>query len=69
MLSVIREERLQENALLVGAYCLARLRELQAAHRDVIGDVRGEGLMAGLELVTDPETKTPAPAVSNTPTP
>ena len=40
----------------VGPYIVSRLRELQQKH-DIIGDVRGKGLMLGLELVRDRKTK------------
>jgi 4-aminobutyrate aminotransferase len=53
------EEELIENAATVGAYLLAQCRELQSRHR-LIGDVRGRGLMIGLELVRDRERKEPA---------
>ena len=44
------------NAASVGAYLLDGLRELQNKHR-IIGDVRGLGLMIGVELVRDRESK------------
>jgi 4-aminobutyrate aminotransferase len=47
------------NASEVGEYFMDRLRELQARH-EVIGDVRGKGLMIGIELVTDRTLLTPA---------
>ena len=37
------------------------MRELQAKH-DIVGDVRGQGLMLGLEMVTDRASKAPATA-------
>jgi 4-aminobutyrate aminotransferase len=47
------------NAAEVGEHFLARLRELQSRH-EVIGEVRGKGLMIGAELVTDRESRHPA---------
>jgi ethanolamine-phosphate phospho-lyase len=64
VLDVLRDERLQEHALEVGAYALARLRGLQAAYPDAVGDVRGVGLMLGVELVADAASKAPAPALA-----
>ena len=58
VLKVIREEKTQENARVVGAALLERLRDLQGRH-DAIGDVRGRGLMLAIEMVTDRETKAP----------
>jgi len=58
VLDVIEEEGLVERARVQGEYLLARLRELQAAHEQ-IGDVRGRGLLVGLELVEEP--REPAP--------
>jgi 4-aminobutyrate aminotransferase len=58
-LEIIEEEGLVENAARVGAHALERLREMKARH-DLIGDVRGLGLMLGVELVTDRDSKAPA---------
>lgn len=55
---LIREQYL-ENATIVGNFALNRLREIQERHPS-IGDVRGIGLMIGVEFVTDPETREPA---------
>ena len=60
VIRVIEEEELRKNAAEVGAYLRQRLDELKDKY-PVIGDVRGLGLMQGLELVTDRETKEPAP--------
>ena len=62
VLAVIAEEGLVERARERGEYLLARLRELQAAHEHV-GDVRGRGLLVGLELVEDRESRRPADAL------
>jgi adenosylmethionine-8-amino-7-oxononanoate aminotransferase len=60
----IVEERIVENAKARGAQMQARLREIQA-RRPVIGDVRGEGLLIGAELVQDRATRAPYPAAVN----
>ena len=59
-IEVIEEENLRENAASVGAYFHEKLAELQEKH-SLIGDIRGKGLMQGLELVKDRATKEPAP--------
>lgn len=61
VLRVIHDENLQQNSLVVGEAILAGLRKLQQKY-DVIGDVRGSGLMIGMELVQDRTSKQPAPA-------
>ncbi len=61
VIDVIEEENLLENTHVVGGYFRKRLEELQAKY-PLIGDVRGMGMMQGLELVRDRATKEPAPA-------
>ena len=58
VLDVLEREGLQQRANDVGALLLAGLRSL-AAH-PLVGDVRGQGLMIGVELVTDHATRAPA---------
>jgi alanine-glyoxylate transaminase/(R)-3-amino-2-methylpropionate-pyruvate transaminase len=58
-LEVIDSEDIQQNALHVGTHLKNRLQELQE-RQPLIGDVRGMGLMLGVELVRDRETKEPA---------
>ncbi|KFI29261.1 aspartate aminotransferase family protein [Haematobacter massiliensis] len=58
VLDVIAEEGLQENARRVGAALRAALQGLAARH-EVVGDVRGAGLYAAVELVSDRAAKTP----------
>ncbi|MEM7424846.1 MAG: aspartate aminotransferase family protein [Pseudomonadota bacterium] len=60
VLKVMRDDRLQENAKTVGAALKARLVDLQQKY-DVIGDVRGKGLMLAIEMVKDRRTKEPDP--------
>jgi 4-aminobutyrate aminotransferase-like enzyme/Ser/Thr protein kinase RdoA (MazF antagonist) len=60
VLDVLEEEHLQENALRVGSYLIARLKSLQGKHA-LIGDVRGSGLFLGVDLVLDRETREAAP--------
>ncbi|XP_011410196.2 PREDICTED: alanine--glyoxylate aminotransferase 2-like [Amphimedon queenslandica] len=54
VLDVIDEEKLQERAETVGGYLMKELREAQKDFKQ-IGDVRGSGLMVGVELVKDGE--------------
>ncbi|MGB5933088.1 MAG: acetyl ornithine aminotransferase family protein [Anaerolineae bacterium] len=56
------EEGLMENAAKMGQYMLDRARAMEAEH-PTIGDVRGKGLLIGIELVEDKESKEPARAL------
>jgi alanine-glyoxylate transaminase / (R)-3-amino-2-methylpropionate-pyruvate transaminase len=58
-LDVIDRDNIQENAKNVGAHLKERLQDLQDRH-PLIGEVRGMGLMLGVELVLDRESKEPA---------
>ena len=60
VLDVIESEGLVDNAKNVGAYVVEEFQKLKAKH-EIIGDVRGQGLFFGVDLVKDREKKTPAP--------
>ncbi len=55
-LDALEEEHLLENAAATGAYLIERMRQLQREHPDLIREVRGLGLMAGIELA-QPDAK------------
>ncbi|HEX9893025.1 MAG TPA: aspartate aminotransferase family protein, partial [Gemmatimonadales bacterium] len=63
VLEVIDEEQLQENARGQGARLKRGLEELMSRHH-LVGDVRGMGLMLGVELVEDRATRIPARAAT-----
>ena len=55
---MIQQEDLQSHALQIGQYLLEKLHHLQTAH-PTMGDVRGQGLFLGIEIVKDPNTREP----------
>lgn len=59
VMAAIGHGGLQENARVVGAQAIEMFRELQNRY-EVVGDVRGKGLMIGMELVKDRDSKEPA---------
>jgi alanine-glyoxylate transaminase / (R)-3-amino-2-methylpropionate-pyruvate transaminase len=59
-LDVIESENIQARAKEIGGYLAEGLRDLQQRH-PLVGDVRGRGLMLGVDLVSDRKTKAPAP--------
>src|SRR5690606_14869664 len=65
VMNLLREEGFGDRVTARGGYLLQRLRELAERH-PIIGDVRGLGLMVGMELVRDPSTKEPARAERET---
>jgi 2,2-dialkylglycine decarboxylase (pyruvate) len=62
VLDVIERDNLVERAAKLGEQLTERLLRLRADH-EVVGDVRGRGLLQGIELVTDKESKAPADAL------
>jgi 4-aminobutyrate aminotransferase-like enzyme/Ser/Thr protein kinase RdoA (MazF antagonist) len=60
VLDVLEEEKLQQQALRVGAHFIEGLKALQTRY-PLIGDVRGSGLFLGIDLVLDRETREAAP--------
>jgi 4-aminobutyrate aminotransferase len=62
-LELLEEEGLQSNAQRVGKLLLEGLDDLRSRH-EAVGDVRGKGLMLGVELVTDKVSRTPSPEVA-----
>uniref|UniRef100_A0A8C3YB21 Alanine--glyoxylate aminotransferase 2, mitochondrial n=1 Tax=Catagonus wagneri TaxID=51154 RepID=A0A8C3YB21_9CETA len=60
VLEVIKEENLQENSQEVGTYMLLKLAKLRDEF-EIVGDVRGKGLMIGIEMVKDKTSRQPLP--------
>jgi 4-aminobutyrate aminotransferase len=63
-IDLIEEDRLMDNADTVGRYYRDGLESLQKKH-ELIGDVRGMGLLQAMEFVKDRKTKEPAPEATN----
>jgi 4-aminobutyrate aminotransferase-like enzyme len=63
VVDAIATDRLMDNATVVGGHLRKRLEALGEKHK-LVGDVRGMGLMQGVELVKDRATKEPAPAAA-----
>ncbi len=64
VLNVIEEERLQEHADRVGRILLNDLQQLAINH-EIFGNVRGQGLFVGIELVKDRLSMAPAAEIAN----
>jgi 4-aminobutyrate aminotransferase len=60
----IEEQKLQERAYKIGNSLYRDLKDLEDRY-EVVGEVRGKGLMVGVELVKDGETKAPDPEAAN----
>jgi adenosylmethionine-8-amino-7-oxononanoate aminotransferase len=60
VVNTLVRDKLAENSRTVGAYLLQRLQE-KLLPFSFVGDVRGKGLMQGVELVRDKKTKEPFP--------
>ncbi len=58
-IEIIEQEGLVENAAHIGEQALSLLRNMQE-HHPLIGDIRGRGLLFGIELVMDPNSREPA---------
>ena len=56
VLDIIEDEKLQDNAKIVGQYYKKELQKLKNKHK-VIGDVRGEGLFLGIEIINEKNLK------------
>lgn len=61
VLDIIEEEKLMDNARIVGQHLLDGVGRLKEKH-SLIGDVRGVGMFIGIDLVTDRKTREPATA-------
>lgn len=59
VLRAFEEDGLLERANVIGERIMDAMRDIQRKHPDFVGDVRGLGPMAAMELVTDAESKTP----------
>jgi 4-aminobutyrate aminotransferase len=59
VLNVIDEQKLVERSAKIGAYLIKRLRDMQD-EMPIIGDVRGKGMLIGVELIKEPKNKVPA---------
>ncbi|MEM2947464.1 MAG: acetyl ornithine aminotransferase family protein [Candidatus Bathyarchaeia archaeon] len=64
VIDAIKEERLLDNATKQGTYILKRLGDLEE-RSEIVGNVRGKGLMIGVEFVEDKDSKKPAPQKAN----
>ncbi|MEW6636610.1 MAG: 4-aminobutyrate--2-oxoglutarate transaminase [Actinomycetota bacterium] len=59
VIEAFEKDDLLGRAQALGEKVMSAMREIQSSHPDFVGDVRGLGAMAAMELVRDPESKTP----------
>jgi 4-aminobutyrate aminotransferase-like enzyme len=64
VIDFIDDNKLMQNSASMGEYLKGKLEDLKGRF-DLIGDVRGMGLMLGVELVEDRDSKAPASAATN----
>ncbi|MDE8603116.1 aminotransferase class III-fold pyridoxal phosphate-dependent enzyme [Marinomonas sp. RSW2] len=64
VLDIVDDENLMDNALQMGNLLLDGLHSLHDKY-DIVGDVRGQGLFIGLDLVTDKESRTPGTDIAD----
>lgn len=64
VIRAIDNEKLGENSEKVGAYLLTELERIKDSS-PIIGDVRGKGMMIGIEIVKDKKTKEPSKELCN----
>jgi len=62
VINILKEEKLIENSAKMGEFFMKRLKEFEEKY-EPIGQVRGKGLMMGMEFVKDRKSKTPAPEI------
>lgn len=60
VLNIIKEEKLHDNAEAISEYLRKEFKRIQGKTK-LIGDVRGKGMMVGVEFVKDQASKTPNP--------
>ncbi|MEM2103032.1 MAG: acetyl ornithine aminotransferase family protein [Candidatus Bathyarchaeia archaeon] len=64
VIDIIKNEKLLDNATQQGAYIMKRMKEFMN-ESEIVGDVRGKGLMIGVEIVEDKKSKKPAGEKAN----
>lgn len=64
VLEIILRDQLVQRAASLGEHLAAGLRDIQSRH-DCVGDVRGRGLLRGMEIVRDRDSKEPAPELGS----